>query len=50
MQTVEVPEEELADKARQINIHNLQPFYESQLFLSNHFIHDKKKKNILLTL
>lgn len=48
--TVEVSAEELEDKARQINIHNLQPFYESDLFIANKFIHDKKKKNIILTL
>ena len=48
IQTVEISAEELEDKARQINIHNLQPFYESELFLTNRFVHDKKNKTILL--
>uniref|UniRef100_A0A8D3CDY1 DNA replication licensing factor MCM2 n=1 Tax=Scophthalmus maximus TaxID=52904 RepID=A0A8D3CDY1_SCOMX len=45
--TVEVPEKELQDKARQINIHNLSSFYDSDLFRSNKFSHDGKKKLIL---
>ena len=50
IQTVEISAEELEDKARQINIHNLQPFYESDIFLANRFVHDKKNKTILLTM
>uniref|UniRef100_A0A7N8XU70 DNA replication licensing factor MCM2 n=1 Tax=Mastacembelus armatus TaxID=205130 RepID=A0A7N8XU70_9TELE len=45
--TVEIPEKELQDKARQINIHNLSAFYDSDLFRSNKFSHDGKKKLIV---
>ena len=34
-------------QARQINIHNLTAFYDSDLFRSNKFSHDGKKKLIL---
>uniref|UniRef100_A0A3Q3AR30 DNA replication licensing factor MCM2 n=1 Tax=Kryptolebias marmoratus TaxID=37003 RepID=A0A3Q3AR30_KRYMA len=45
--TVEIPEKDLQDKARQINIHSLSAFYDSDLFRSNKFSHDGKKKLIL---
>uniref|UniRef100_A0A669B9W3 DNA replication licensing factor MCM2 n=1 Tax=Oreochromis niloticus TaxID=8128 RepID=A0A669B9W3_ORENI len=45
--TIEIPEKDLQDKARQINIHNLSAFYDSDLFHSNKFTHDGKKKLIL---
>uniref|UniRef100_A0A4W6DG85 DNA replication licensing factor MCM2 n=1 Tax=Lates calcarifer TaxID=8187 RepID=A0A4W6DG85_LATCA len=45
--TIEIPEKDLHDKARQINIHNLSAFYDSDLFRSNKFSHDGKKKLIL---
>ncbi|CAN9512207.1 unnamed protein product [Ophioblennius macclurei] len=44
---IEIPEKELHDKARQINIHNLSAFYDCELFLANKFVHDAKKKLIL---
>uniref|UniRef100_A0A8C1FGU2 DNA replication licensing factor MCM2 n=1 Tax=Cyprinus carpio carpio TaxID=630221 RepID=A0A8C1FGU2_CYPCA len=44
--TIEIPEKDLVDKARQINIHNLSAFYDSDLFRSNKFSHDAKKKLI----
>lgn len=34
-------------QARQINIHNLTAFYDSDLFRANKFSHDSKKKLIL---
>jgi DNA replication licensing factor MCM2 len=34
-------------QARQINIHNLTSFYESDLFKSNHFTLDGKRKLII---
>lgn len=34
-------------QARQINIHNLSAFYDSDLFHSNKFSHDSKKKLIV---
>ncbi|XP_062270636.1 DNA replication licensing factor MCM2 [Scomber scombrus] len=45
--TIEVPEKDLHEKARQINIHNLTAFYDSDIFRSNKFSHDGKKKLIL---
>ncbi|KAM9361674.1 DNA replication licensing factor MCM2 [Symphorus nematophorus] len=45
--TIEIAEKDLQDKARQINIHNLTAFYDSDLFRSNKFSHDGKKKLIL---
>ncbi len=34
-------------QARQINIHNLSVFYDSDLFRSNKFSHDAKKKLVV---
>uniref|UniRef100_A0A4W3K4Y7 DNA replication licensing factor MCM2 n=1 Tax=Callorhinchus milii TaxID=7868 RepID=A0A4W3K4Y7_CALMI len=45
--SIEVPEKDMVEKARQINIHNLSAFYESDLFRINKFTHDVKKKLIL---
>lgn len=36
-----------AFQARQINIHNLSAFYDSELFRMNRFSHDLKRKVIL---
>nr|KAF6423022.1 minichromosome maintenance complex component 2 [Rousettus aegyptiacus] len=44
---IEVPEKDLVDKARQINIYNLSAFYDSELFQMNKFSHDLKRKMIL---
>ncbi|EFX76824.1 putative MCM2, Minichromosome maintenance complex component 2 [Daphnia pulex] len=48
--TVEVLESDLVDRARQINILNLKPFYDSEIFKVNRFTHDAKKKMIIQTL
>lgn len=45
--TIEIPEKDLMDKARQINIHNLSAFYDSDLFKINKFSRDLKRKLIL---
>ncbi|XP_041080079.1 DNA replication licensing factor mcm2 [Polyodon spathula] len=45
--TIEIAEKDLADKARQINIHNLSAFYDSDLFKLNKYSHDIKKKLIV---
>ncbi|XP_063797254.1 DNA replication licensing factor MCM2 [Pseudophryne corroboree] len=45
--TIEVSEKDLVDKARQINIHNLSSFYDSELFKMNRFVHDVKKKLLI---
>jgi len=46
-EVLEVPEKDLTDKARQINIHNLQPFFQSDIFKNNNFNHDAKRKLII---
>ncbi|KAK3735313.1 hypothetical protein QZH41_018724, partial [Actinostola sp. cb2023] len=43
---VEIQEDEFIDRARQINIINLASFYDSTMFASNRFSHDKKRKLI----
>ncbi|NWQ81453.1 MCM2 factor, partial [Columbina picui] len=45
--TIEVPEKDLVDKARQINIHNLSAFYDSEVFRMNRFSRDVKRKLIV---
>lgn len=37
-------------KARQINILNLKPFFDSEIFKANRFTHDPKKKMIIQAL
>ncbi|KAM9800563.1 DNA replication licensing factor MCM2 isoform X1 [Syngnathus typhle] len=44
---VEIPEKDLHDKARQINIHSLSSFYESEPFRANRFVYDGKMKLIV---
>jgi len=48
--TVEISEKDLADRARQINIHNMQPFFSSNLFSANNFRYDEKRKIIAQTI
>ncbi|CAD6231670.1 GSCOCG00001526001-RA-CDS [Cotesia congregata] len=48
--TIEVSEKDLLDKAKQIDIHNLVPFYESDVFKKNNFVYDSKRKVIVQTL
>ncbi|XP_052065124.1 DNA replication licensing factor mcm2-like [Mytilus californianus] len=48
-ETIEISEKDLADKARQINISNLTNFYESDIFRSNRFNLDRKRKMIVQT-
>uniref|UniRef100_A0A8C6YJJ1 DNA replication licensing factor MCM2 n=1 Tax=Naja naja TaxID=35670 RepID=A0A8C6YJJ1_NAJNA len=43
----EVPEKDLIEKARQINIHNLSAFFDSDLFKMNKFSRDVKRKLIV---
>ncbi|XP_069792376.1 DNA replication licensing factor MCM2 isoform X2 [Narcine bancroftii] len=44
---IEIPEKDLIEKARQINIHNMSVFYESDLFRINKFTHDLQRKLIV---
>ncbi|BFZ08073.1 hypothetical protein BsWGS_11112 [Bradybaena similaris] len=46
---LQISEKDLADKARQINIHSLTTFYDSEIFQANHFKHDVKRKVIVHT-
>merc|ERR1719415_61151 len=41
---VEISEKDLVEKARQISIQNLQPFFNSQMFKSNNFSYDSSRK------
>merc|ERR1719187_3069463 len=43
---VEVNENDLVEKARTINIQNLQPFYNSSIFKAHNFCYDSKRKLI----
>jgi DNA replication licensing factor MCM2 len=46
-EVIEVAENDLLDKARSINIQNLLPFFNSEMFLANNFSHDAKRKLII---
>jgi len=46
-EVIELTETDLLDRARGIRIQNLQPFFNSQLFQSNNFTHDAKRKLII---
>merc|ERR1712025_1271395 len=46
-EVIEVTENDLLDRARAINIQNLQPFFNSHLFQSNNFRHDAQRKLII---
>jgi len=46
-EVVEVNEKDLAEKARQINIQNLQPFFQSDMFKTNNFKYDQTRKLIV---
>ncbi|XP_044738777.1 DNA replication licensing factor Mcm2 [Chrysoperla carnea] len=48
--SVEISEKDLMDRAKQINITNLKPFYESDVFKKNYYVHDPKRKVIVLTM
>ncbi|XP_019880539.1 DNA replication licensing factor Mcm2 [Aethina tumida] len=47
--SIEIDEKDLADKAKQIDIHDLKPFYKSKIFESNNFSYDAKRKVIIHT-
>ena len=44
---IEIAEADLLDKARQINIQNLQPFFASDVFKGNNFSHDSTRRIII---
>ena len=41
---MEINEKDLAEKARQISITNLQPFFNSEIFKANNFSFDSTRK------
>ncbi|PSN29948.1 DNA replication licensing factor Mcm2 [Blattella germanica] len=43
---VEIDEKDLIDRARLIDIHDVKPFYESQIFKSNNYVYDARRKMI----
>lgn len=47
--TIEISEKDFMDKARQIDIHDVKPFYESRIFKANHYSYNVKKKIIVQT-
>ncbi|XP_066256670.1 DNA replication licensing factor Mcm2 [Euwallacea similis] len=46
---IEIDEKDLIDKAKQIDINDLKPFYQSKIFENNHFVYDGKRKVIIHT-
>ncbi|XP_072765242.1 DNA replication licensing factor Mcm2 [Anoplolepis gracilipes] len=48
--TVEISEKDLLERAKQIDIHNLHPFYESDIFKTNNFVYESRRKVIVQTL
>ncbi|KAF8561638.1 hypothetical protein P879_08044 [Paragonimus westermani] len=46
---IEIPERELADKAKQINITSVRTFLQSDLFRMHHFVYDANRKMIVHT-
>ncbi|XP_050717244.1 DNA replication licensing factor mcm2-like [Eriocheir sinensis] len=46
---VQISEKDLLDRARQINIMNLQTFFDSDIFKCNNFTHDAKRQLIVQT-
>lgn len=45
--TIEISERDLTERARQINITDLKPFYDSRIFKINNFSYDQKRKVII---
>ncbi|XP_066582953.1 DNA replication licensing factor Mcm2 isoform X1 [Prorops nasuta] len=48
--TIEISEKDLLDRAKRIDIHNLHPFYESDIFKKNSFVYEPKRRVIIQTL
>lgn len=47
-EVVEISEKDLQEKAHQLNITNLTPFFKSDLFRSHHFTHDARRHLVVL--
>ncbi|CAH1126119.1 unnamed protein product [Ceutorhynchus assimilis] len=47
---IEIDEKDLIDRAKQIDIHDLKPFYQSKIFENNHYVYDAKRKIIIHTI
>ncbi len=48
--SVEIPETDLLERAKQFKVYNLTQFYKSNIFRSNDFTYDPKRKVIIQTL
>ncbi|KAL4142954.1 hypothetical protein QTP88_005342 [Uroleucon formosanum] len=48
--TIEIHEKDFKDRVKQIDIHDLRPFFESKLFKNNNFVYDEKRHIIIQTL
>ncbi|KAH7699577.1 DNA licensing factor [Aphelenchoides avenae] len=48
--TIAIPETELVEKARQLRIDKVKPFYKSSYFLNNNFHYDTQRKVIVQSL
>uniref|UniRef100_A0A1I7XK71 DNA replication licensing factor MCM2-like winged-helix domain-containing protein n=1 Tax=Heterorhabditis bacteriophora TaxID=37862 RepID=A0A1I7XK71_HETBA len=48
--TVSIPEADFIEKAQQLRIENVKSFYSSELFNSNYFSYDAKRKQIMQTI
>ncbi|EEZ97575.1 DNA replication licensing factor Mcm2-like Protein [Tribolium castaneum] len=46
---IEIDEKDLKDKAKQLDIHDLKPFYQSRIFENNNFVYDASRKVIIHT-
>jgi DNA replication licensing factor MCM2 len=44
---IEIMEKDLVERAKQINVHGLEKFYDSEIFKNNGFSYDSKRKTIL---
>lgn len=44
---VEILEKDLLERAKQINVHSVSKFFESEIFKNNGFSYDPKRKTIL---
>ncbi|XP_062522583.1 DNA replication licensing factor mcm2-like isoform X2 [Corticium candelabrum] len=47
---VEVQESDFTDRAKQMDVHSIASFYESQLFKTNRYVYDRKRRMIVQTL
>ena len=49
-ETIEISEGDILDKAKHLQIRNLQPFFQSELFKANNFTYDSRRKLVHQTI